>query len=565
MSQLANDSGYLTEIPAEYITEEELTSKDYATNTSLSAKLDVATYNEDKANFATKDEIPEALPIASSDTLGGIKVGAGLSINPETGVLSATGGGTADSVDWANVTSKPDFKTVATTGSYNDLTDKPTIPTKTSELTNDSGFITSIPEEYVTETELAGKNYATVSQIPSLEGYATQTWVSEQGYLTEHQDISNLATKQELTEGLATKQDKGDYATKTELSSKLDTSTYNNDKATFETKTNAEATYQPKGNYLTSVPSEYITESELEGKGYALKSEIPDTSTLATKEELTNGLANKANTSDISDMLTKTEASTTYATKLEVTSGLEGKADASDTYSKSEVDSKINSAIGGVYKYKGSKSTYSELPSSGNEVGDVWNVLKNDINYAWTGSDWDPLGGTSEKASSTIDGLMSKEDKAKLDTIEQGAQVNTVTSVAGRTGAIILSKTDVGLGNVDNTSDANKPISTATQSALDNKADKIIASNESSGAVTKQLNPNTYYKFGECTSLTITLAAETGGIFNEYSFEFTSGDTATTLAIPESIKWNNGSAPTIEANKKYLVAITGNIAFIGGA
>jgi hypothetical protein len=32
--------------------------------------------------------------------LGGIKVGAGLEVNPETGVLNATGGGTADSVDW---------------------------------------------------------------------------------------------------------------------------------------------------------------------------------------------------------------------------------------------------------------------------------------------------------------------------------------------------------------------------------------------------------------------------------------------------------------------------------
>ena len=47
------------------------------------------------------------LPIASASTLGGIKVGSGLSINSTTGVLSATGGGTADSVDWQNVTSKP--------------------------------------------------------------------------------------------------------------------------------------------------------------------------------------------------------------------------------------------------------------------------------------------------------------------------------------------------------------------------------------------------------------------------------------------------------------------------
>ena len=41
-----------------------------------------------------------------------------------------------------DLTDKPNFSTVATTGSYNDLTDKPTIPTKTSELTNDSGFLT---------------------------------------------------------------------------------------------------------------------------------------------------------------------------------------------------------------------------------------------------------------------------------------------------------------------------------------------------------------------------------------------------------------------------------------
>ena len=46
----------------------------------------------------------------------------------------------------------------------------------------------------------------------------------------------------------------------------------------------------------------------------------------------------------------------------------------------------------------------------------------------------------------------------------------SVTSVAGKTGIVTLTKTDVALGNVDNTSDANKPISTATQTALNGKA-----------------------------------------------------------------------------------------------
>lgn len=46
------------------------------------------------------------LPIASANTIGGVKVGAGLSIT-ETGTLSATGGGTADAVEWNNVLDKP--------------------------------------------------------------------------------------------------------------------------------------------------------------------------------------------------------------------------------------------------------------------------------------------------------------------------------------------------------------------------------------------------------------------------------------------------------------------------
>jgi len=50
------------------------------------------------------------------------------------------------------------------------------------------------------------------------------------------------------------------------------------------------------------------------------------------------------------------------------------------------------------------------------------------------------------------------------------APASGVTSVAGRTGDVTLAKGDVGLGNVDNTSDASKPVSTATQTALNTKA-----------------------------------------------------------------------------------------------
>ena len=88
-------------------------------------------------------------------------------------------------------------------------------------------------------------------------------------------------------------------------------------------------------------------------------------------------------------------------------------------------------------------------------------------------------------------------EKTKLSGIEAGAEVNTVDSVAGKTGAVTLAKGDVGLGNVDNTSDANKPVSTAQQTALDGKADLVggvldssqlpdIAVSEYKGAVADQ-------------------------------------------------------------------------------
>ncbi len=64
-------------------------------------------------------------------------------------------------------------------------------------------------------------------------------------------------------------------------------------------------------------------------------------------------------------------------------------------------------------------------------------------------------------------------EKTKLSGIANGAEVNSVYSVAGKTGYVTLGKGDVGLSSVDNTSDLNKPISSATQTALNSKIETI--------------------------------------------------------------------------------------------
>lgn len=121
---------------------------------------------------------------------------------------------------------------------------------------------------------------------------------------------------------------------------------------------------------------------------------------------------------------------TRYYTKDQTDANIKVVADdlANNYYNKSQVDSKFTS----VYIFKGSVDTIEDLPTEGNIVGDVWNVRKNDTNYAWTSEGWDALGGTAELASLTANGLISKEDFAKLQGIEAGAQVNKIETITKR-------------------------------------------------------------------------------------------------------------------------------------
>lgn len=61
----------------------------------------------------------------------------------------------------------------------------------------------------------------------------------------------------------------------------------------------------------------------------------------------------------------------------------------------------LKADLASVYKYKGTKATFAELPATGNEVGDVWDVTENGMNYGWTGTAWDALGTTVSIATIT--------------------------------------------------------------------------------------------------------------------------------------------------------------------
>lgn len=262
------------------------------------------------------------LPAAKSDTLGGIKVGAGLSVTDD-GILSATGGGTADAVEWDNVIGKP---------------------TKVSEFENDSNF--------QTDTQVASTVNAAV------EAKATETKEYVDGQLATKADSVHKHTKSDIT----------DFPT--------NVSEFTNDSG-YQTAANVESTLSSKG-YLTAVPDEYVTDTELSGKGYQTSSQVE--TAISTKG---------------------------YVTDAQVTTKLNDYAKKAD--------------IASVYKYKGTVSTYAELPSSDQQIGDTYNVetadaehnVKAGDNVSWNGTAWDVLAGTVD-----LSGYVEDADLVEITTEE---------------------------------------------------------------------------------------------------------------------------------------------------
>lgn len=99
--------------------------------------------------------------------------------------------------------------------------------------------------------------------------------------------------------------------------------------------------------------------------------------------------------------------------------------------------------------------------------------------------------------------------------------------------------------------------------SLDDKQDVLMINYHSDSETVFELTPNIFHVWSEMTSLELSLAEGNLDIYNEYLFQFASGETPTMLILPDSIKWVN-STPQIESNKIYQCSILNNIGIICG-
>lgn len=99
----------------------------------------------------------------------------------------------------------------------------------------------------------------------------------------------------------------------------------------------------------------------------------------------------------------------------------------------------LKASVAAALDYKGTKDTYDALPTEGNKKGDVWNVVAAHgttpagTNYAWDGTQWDPLGGTIDLSGyytkTQVDDAISaaKTELEEADTALEG-QITIVTN-----------------------------------------------------------------------------------------------------------------------------------------
>lgn len=264
------------------------------------------------------------------------------------------------------------------------------LPSKTSDLTNDSGFITAkdVPE-----------GAAASSTVPKMDGTAAAG--TETAFARGDHVHPSDTTKVDKVEG------KG-----------LSANDYTN-----EEKAKLGGVEANANNYT-------LPDASASVKGGVTVGTNVDVS--GGKISVKNGTTNQKGVVQLSsatDDTSTTKAATPSAVKAayDLAAGKQSPATSlagygiADAYTKDEVDAKMSSAL----EYKGSKDTYADLPTTGNKKGDVWNIVNADAahgvnagdNVAWNGTTWDVLAGTMDLSAYMLAEDLVAISNAELDNI----------------------------------------------------------------------------------------------------------------------------------------------------
>ena len=305
--------------------------------------------------------------------------GLNIEIDQETNVISASGD---LAVQWDNITNKPDFKPVATSGDYNDLINK-LKPGKDVSISEDNVISIAI------DSDSLEQSLATLQSNIDKEAATARAAETKLG--------NDIATEKNRAQSV-------EQTIGTNLQNEINRST------------------QVDTQHTNAI------NKEVQDRKEAIATEVSDRNAAILVE--TNRA--KAKEEELDNKITDHTNATNAALAL--------KADKSDTYTKAQVDAKLS----GAYKVKGS-STFEALPKDNNVVGDVYNITNAfnlggkhydaGTNVVWTEDGWDALSGSFD--TTAIEGSIQEvaDDLAQeiLDRTQADTTINNnVSSLTNR-------------------------------------------------------------------------------------------------------------------------------------
>lgn len=305
--------------------------------------------------------------------------GLNIEIDQETNVISASGD---LAVQWDNITGKPDFKPVATSGDYNDLINK-LKPGKDVSISEDNTISIAI------DSDSLEQSLATLQSNIDKEAATARAAETKLG--------NDIATEKNRAQS-------AEQTISTNLQNEIDRST------------------QVDTQHTNAI------NKEVQDRKEAIATEVSDRNAAILVE--TNRA--KAKEEELDNKITDHTNATNAALAL--------KADKSDTYTKAQVDAKLS----GAYKVKGS-STFEALPKDNNVVGDVYNITNAfnlggkhydaGTNVVWTEEGWDALSGSFDTTAieGSIQEVADNLAQEILDRTQADTTINNnVSSLSNR-------------------------------------------------------------------------------------------------------------------------------------
>lgn len=314
VSQLENDSEYLSEVPEEYVTDKELEAKGYLTQElepQFAASAAKNINQQDINSWNNKVDKQDGMGLSEQNfTIEEKAKLSGLTNYNDSGIRQSISELTGEVQKKANKTDIPDISGKA---------DKAEIPTRVSQLENDSGYLNSLPSDLVTEQELEAKGYLTefTETDPTVPSWAKQPTkptytLSELGAESAGAAANALLEAKSYTDGrfdIILEGADPSYNTfkglsdailaqnttiggiNTEISSVKNTLNSKADKSELFSKDYNDLINTPVIPSIEGLATETWVQQQIAAipgvdlSSYALKTEIPDVSTFVTKEE----------------------------------------------------------------------------------------------------------------------------------------------------------------------------------------------------------------------------------------------------------------------------------------